>query len=33
MALKKLRDMLGEEAYFNGELPPYVPEWSFTAVR
>jgi hypothetical protein len=28
-ALKKLREMLGEEAYFNGELPPHVPLWRF----
>jgi hypothetical protein len=28
-ALKKLRDMLGEEAYYSGQLPPPVPVWRF----
>jgi len=31
-ALKKLREMLGEEAYYNGQLPPYVPLWRFQEV-
>jgi hypothetical protein len=29
MALKRLRDMLGAEAYYSGYLPPYVPTWRF----
>jgi hypothetical protein len=28
-ALKKLRDLVGEEAYLNGSLPPHVPVWRF----
>ncbi|GIW80785.1 MAG: hypothetical protein KatS3mg105_2592 [Gemmatales bacterium] len=32
-ALRKLRELLGHEAYYSGELPPYVPLWSFQAVR
>lgn len=28
-ALKRLRDMIGEEAYAKGELPPHVPLWRF----
>jgi hypothetical protein len=28
-ALKKLRDMLGAEAYYSGRLPPPVPLWRF----
>ncbi len=28
-ALKRLRDLLGEDAYYRGELPPYVPIWRF----
>ena len=28
-ALKKLRDTLGNEAYYNGKLPPHVPIWQF----
>lgn len=32
-ALKRLRDMLGEEAYAFGELPSYVPDWRFTEAK
>ncbi|MFN4259418.1 MAG: hypothetical protein ACK4RK_08965 [Gemmataceae bacterium] len=28
-ALKRLRDTLGPEAYYSGQLPPYVPVWHF----
>ncbi len=28
-ALKKLREMMGEEAYFCGQMPPSVPLWRF----
>lgn len=28
-ALKRLRETLGEEAYYAGRLPPYVPLWRF----
>ena len=31
-ALKNLRDMIGEDAYYTGELPPYVPLWRFNEV-
>jgi hypothetical protein len=29
MALKRLRDLIGPEAYYAGHLPPYVPTWRF----
>jgi hypothetical protein len=32
-ALKRLREMLGEEAYYSGQLPPYVPMWRFQSVN
>lgn len=32
-ALKKLKEMVGEEAFAAGELPPYVPEWRFQPAR
>ena len=32
-ALKKLKDLIGEDAYAAGELPPYVPEWRFNEVK
>jgi hypothetical protein len=32
-ALKRLRDMLGEEAYYQRDLPPHVPVWRFEEVR
>jgi hypothetical protein len=28
-ALKRLRDLVGEEAYYSGQLPPHVPVWRF----
>jgi len=28
-ALMRLRDMIGPEAFNQGELPPYVPDWRF----
>lgn len=28
-ALKKLRDLIGEEAYYTADLPPSVPSWRF----
>ena len=28
-ALKKVRDMIGAEAYYSGNLPPYIPPWRF----
>jgi hypothetical protein len=31
-ALKKLRETLGDEAYYRGELPPFVPLWRFREV-
>ena len=32
-ALKKLRDLVGEEAYRAGTLPPTVPTWCFNELR
>jgi hypothetical protein len=31
-ALKKLRQLLGEDAYYNGRLPPCVPLWRFQGI-
>jgi hypothetical protein len=31
-ALKRLRDMVGEQVYASGELPPYVPLWRFQTI-
>jgi hypothetical protein len=31
-ALKKLREMIGLEAYYNGTLPPHVPVWRFARI-
>lgn len=31
-ALKKLRELLGEEAYYSGRLPPCVPLWRFQQI-
>lgn len=31
-ALKRLREMLGEEAYASGTLPPHVPVWRFQRI-
>ena len=33
LALKRLKDGIGEQMYNSGELPPYVPEWRFIAVK
>jgi hypothetical protein len=32
-ALKRLREQIGEEAYYNGDLPPCVPLWRFSMVK
>ena len=32
-SLRKLRDLVGEEAYRAGELPPHVPTWRFVAAE
>jgi hypothetical protein len=32
-ALKKLKELIGEEAYAAGELPPNVPTWRFADSR
>jgi hypothetical protein len=32
-ALKRLRDLVGPDAYYNGELPPYVPVWRFQDIK
>jgi hypothetical protein len=32
-ALKRLRDMLGDEDYYRGNLPPYVPLWRFQVLN
>jgi hypothetical protein len=31
-ALKKLREMIGEEAYYSGQMPPSVPVWRFQRI-
>jgi hypothetical protein len=31
-ALKRVRDLLGEEAYYSGNLPPCVPLWRFQSI-
>jgi len=31
-ALKKVKEMLGDEAYYNGQLPPHVPVWRFARI-
>jgi hypothetical protein len=31
-ALKRLREMIGDEAYFAGQLPPHVPVWRFQRI-
>jgi hypothetical protein len=31
-ALKKLRETVGSQAYYNGCLPPHVPVWNFTCM-
>jgi hypothetical protein len=32
-ALKTLRDMIGDDAYYTGQLPPYVPLWRFQEIQ
>lgn len=32
-ALKRLREQLGEHAYYSGQLPPYVPVWRFQVMN
>ncbi len=32
-AMKRLRELIGEDAYQNLELPPHVPVWRFQAMR
>lgn len=32
-ALKRLQEHLGLEAYFQGQLPPYVPVWRFKVMN
>lgn len=32
-ALKRLRDMLGANAYYSGQLPPHVPAWRFQPIH
>jgi hypothetical protein len=32
-ALKRLRELLGEEAYYSAKLPPSVPVWRFQKVN
>ena len=31
-ALKKVRETVGEQAYYSGCLPPHVPVWRFTRI-
>ena len=31
-ALKRLRDMIGEDSYYKAELPPHVPVWRFQSL-
>lgn len=30
--LQRLREVLGEEAYYNGAMPPWVPLWRFQGI-
>ena len=32
-ALKKLRETLGDQAYYSGVLPPHVPVWRFARIN
>ena len=32
-ALKNLRNMIGPEAYYTGQLPPHVPLWRFEEIK
>jgi len=31
-ALKKLREAVGDQAYYSGQLPPHVPVWRFARI-
>ena len=31
-ALKKLKEMIGDQAYYSGQLPPHVPVWQFARI-
>lgn len=31
-ALRRLREMVGDEAYYTGRLPPHVPVWRFQKI-
>jgi hypothetical protein len=31
-ALKRLRELVGDDAYYTGALPPYVPLWRFQSI-
>jgi hypothetical protein len=31
-ALKRLKDTLGQEAYYRGDLPPHIPLWRFQRI-
>ena len=32
-ALKRLRELLGQDDYYTGQLPPYVPVWRFRVMK
>ncbi|MER3416251.1 MAG: hypothetical protein C4297_08595 [Gemmataceae bacterium] len=32
-ALKRLRELIGQEAYLKGELPPHVPLWRYQVIE
>jgi hypothetical protein len=32
-ALQQLRDLVGEQAFYSGELPPYLPVWRIPVAR
>jgi hypothetical protein len=31
-ALKKVRDLIGDDAFYNGNFPPHVPVWRFQRI-
>jgi hypothetical protein len=33
LALQRLRELLGAEAYYRGEMPPHVPLWRFQEIK
>ncbi len=33
MAMRRLREQIGDAAYFSASLPPHVPVWRFTEVK